>query len=105
MLAHEILKEITSAKQHCRILDKRSGNAVTENEIGSPRMDSFQRIPAPNPSPLVSWFPPHLAAPVFCVPLRYLPFEENLWQIVLTVGTVPPGARNIPGLAKADAAV
>lgn len=34
---------------------------MTENEIGSPRMDSFQRIPAPNP-PLVSWFPPHRRA-------------------------------------------
>lgn len=59
--AREISKEITSAKQHSDILDKRSGNAMTENEIGSPRMDSFQRIPAPNP-PLVSWFPPHRRA-------------------------------------------
>lgn len=29
---------------------------MAENEIGSPRMDSLQRIPAPNPFPLVSWF-------------------------------------------------
>lgn len=34
---------------------------MTENEIGSPRMDSFQRIPAPNP-PSMSWFPPHRRA-------------------------------------------
>lgn len=24
---------------------------------------------------------------------------ENLWQIVLTVGVVAPGARNIPGIS------
>lgn len=60
-LAREISKEITSAKQHGRILDKRSGNAVTENEIGSPRGWTLSRIPAPNP-PLVSWFPPHRRA-------------------------------------------
>lgn len=74
------------------ILDKRSGTATTENEIGLPRMDSFQ-----NPcseSFLCVLVPPHRAP--FSAPLRYLPLEENLWQIVLTVGVVPPGARNIP---------
>ncbi|CAL1689256.1 unnamed protein product [Lasius platythorax] len=56
---------------------------------------------------ILPWYPGfhRTAAPVFCVSLRYLPLEENLWQIVLTVGMVPPGARNIPSLAKADAAV
>lgn len=74
------------------ISDKRSGTATTENEIGLPRMDSFQ-----NPcseSFLCPGSATHRAP--FPAPLRYLPLEENLWQIVLTVGVVPPGARNIP---------
>lgn len=58
-----------------------------------PRMDSFQ-----NPCSESTLRPGSALYSRFLAPLRYLPLEENLWQIVLTVGVVPPGARNIPGI-------
>lgn len=70
------------------ISDKRGGTVTTENEIGLPRMDSFQ-----NPCSEFFLYPGSTA--LRTLP-RYLPLEENLWQIVLTVGVVAPGARNTP---------